>query len=163
VLCHNPSNTDAARRPGAVVAADKALPPQGINFNLLVHRIHTGENLLADNRSYVVVGFGGSHNDFSDVRYPAMSPTGAAGDTRNCSMCHVNGSEQNLPTGRNAVLDPQGPINPIQPIASACTACHVKISTASHALTQTSVLGESCETCHGTDDTAAVGKVHAQY
>ncbi len=163
VLCHNPSNTDAARRPASVVAADRALPPQGINFNLLVHRIHTGENLLADKRSYVVVGFGGTHNDFSDVRYPAMSPTGSAGDTRNCSMCHVNGSEQNLPTGLNAVTDPQGPINPIQAIASACTACHVKISTASHALAQTTVLGESCETCHGTDDTAAVGKVHAQY
>ena len=39
----------------------------------------TGENLLADNRPYVVVGFGGSHNDFSEVRYPAMSPTGAPG------------------------------------------------------------------------------------
>jgi OmcA/MtrC family decaheme c-type cytochrome len=163
VLCHNPSNTDAARRPASVVAADRALPPQGINFNLLVHRIHTGENLLADKRSYVVVGFGGTHNDFSDVRYPAMSPTGSAGDTRNCSMCHVNGSEQNLPAGLNPVTDPQGPINPIQPVASACTGCHVAISTASHALAQTTVLGESCTTCHGTDDTAAVGKVHAQY
>ena len=47
VLCHNPSNTDAPVRANAAVAADKALPPQGINFNLLVHRIHTGENLPA--------------------------------------------------------------------------------------------------------------------
>jgi len=94
VLCHNPSNTDIARRPAAVVAADKALPPQGINFNLLVHRIHSGENLLATIRPYVVVGFGGSHNDFSEVRYPAMSPQGAPGDRRNCAMCHIGGSEQ---------------------------------------------------------------------
>jgi len=163
VMCHNPSNTDAARRPAAQVAADKAAPPQGINFNLLIHRIHTGENLLADNRPYVVVGFGGSHNDFSDIRYPPMSPTGAAGDTRNCSMCHVNGSEQNLPTGLNPVNDPQGPINPVQPVASACTGCHVKITTASHALSQTTVLGESCETCHSSDDAFSVGQVHAQY
>src|SRR5262249_41837620 len=69
VLCDNPSNTDASLRTSAVVASDKTAPPQGINFNLLVHRIHSGENLLADNRPYIVVGFGGSHNDFSDVRY----------------------------------------------------------------------------------------------
>lgn len=163
VLCHNASNTDAARRPMSVVAADRALPPQGINFNLMIHRIHTGENLQADNKSYTIVGFGGSHNDFTDIRYPAMSPQGQAGDTRNCSMCHVNGSEQNLPTGLNAVVDPQGPINPIQPVASACTGCHVKITTASHTLSQTTVLGEACDTCHSTDDTFSVGKVHAQY
>ncbi len=163
VLCHNPSNTDAARRPAAVVAADKAAPPQGVNFNLMIHRIHTGENLLADNRPYVVVGFGGSHNDFSDVRYPAMSPTGAAGDTRNCSMCHLNGSEQNLPTGLNTVIDPQGPINPIQPVASACTGCHVKITTASHALANTTTLGESCTVCHSSAAAFSVGQVHAQY
>ena len=163
VLCHNQSNTDAARRPTAVVAADKAAPPQGINFNLLVHRIHTGENLLADNRPYVVVGFGGSHNDFSDIRYPAMSPTGAAGDTRNCSICHVNGSEQNLPTGLNAVTDPQGPISTIQPVSSACTGCHVKLTTASHTLANTTTLGESCTVCHSSNAAFSVGQVHAQY
>ena len=48
VLCHNPSNTDSSQRPNAVIASDKALPPQGINFNLLVHRIHDGVNAAAD-------------------------------------------------------------------------------------------------------------------
>lgn len=163
VLCHNPSNTDASVRPNAQVAADKTAPPQSVNFNLMVHRIHTGENLLADNRPYVIVGFGGSHNDFSDIRYPALSPTGAAGDTRNCSLCHVNGSEQNLPTGLNAVVDPQGPINPIQPVASACTGCHVKITTASHTLSNTTALGESCTVCHSSAAAFSVGQVHAQY
>ena len=163
VLCHNPSNTDIARRPAATVVDDRALPPQGINFNLLVHRIHSGENLLADNRPYVVVGFGGSHNDFSDVRYPAMSPQGAVGDRRNCAICHVNGSERNLPTGDNAVVDPQGPINPILSVASACTGCHVQLPAASHALANTTTLGESCEVCHGSDAAFPVGKMHAQY
>jgi len=163
VLCHNPSNTDIARRPTATVASDRTQPPQGINFNLLVHRIHSGENLLADNRPYVVVGFGGTHNDFSEVRYPAMSPTGKPGDRRNCAMCHVNGSEQNLPLGKNAVTDPQGPINPIPAIASACTGCHVQIPTASHTLANTSALGESCTVCHSSGDSFSVGKVHAQY
>ncbi len=163
VLCHNPSQTDSGRRPTAQVAADKTAPPQGVNFNLMVHRIHTGENLQADNRTYVVVGFGGSHNDFTDVRYPAMGPTGAAGDTRNCSMCHVGGSEQKLPIDKNAVVDPQGPINPILAIASACTGCHVSLSTASHALANTTALGESCSVCHSATAATSVGKVHAQY
>lgn len=162
VLCHNPSNTDIARRPAATVASDKALPPQGIDLPLLVHRIHSGENLPAD-RPYVVVGFGGSHNDFSDVRFPPMSPTGAVGDRRNCSMCHVNGSEQNLPLGKNAVVDPQGPINPIQPIASACTGCHLTPSAASHVLANSTTLGESCDVCHGSAADFSVGKMHAQY
>ncbi|MBZ5603239.1 MAG: OmcA/MtrC family decaheme c-type cytochrome [Acidobacteriia bacterium] len=163
VICHNPSGTDSPVRGQAQVAADKALPPQGINFNLLVHRIHTGDNLPPD-RPYVVVGFGGSHNDFSDVRYPAMSPQGEPGDRRNCAMCHVNGSEQNLPEGKNAVMDPQGPINPtIQPISSACTGCHVTLSTASHTLANTTTLGESCTVCHGSGAAFAVGQVHAQY
>jgi OmcA/MtrC family decaheme c-type cytochrome len=163
VLCHNPSQTDSARRPSATNPEDKAAPPQGVNFNLLVHRIHTGEKLAEAGRSYVVVGFGGSHNDFSDVRYPAMSPTGSPGDTRNCSMCHVGGSETNLPTGKNQVTDPQGPINPIQPISSACTGCHVDIPTASHALGNTTQLGESCTVCHGATGDFAVSKEHAQY
>ena len=162
VICHNPSNTDIARRPTAQVAADRMLPPQGVNFNLMVHRIHTGENLPPD-RPYVVVGFGGSHNDFSEVHYPAMSPTGATGDTRNCSICHVNTSEQNLPTGLNLVVDPQGPINPIQPVASACTGCHVDLPTASHALANTTPLGESCAVCHKSGAAFAVDRVHAQY
>ena len=90
VMCHNPSNTDASTRATATVAADKAAPPQGINFNLLVHRIHYGINMQASNRTYIVVGFGGSHNDFSSTLFPALSPTGAATDTENCSLCHVN-------------------------------------------------------------------------
>jgi OmcA/MtrC family decaheme c-type cytochrome len=140
------------------------MPPQGVNFNLLIHRIHSGEKLKEDGKSFTVVGFGGSHNNFTEVRYPAMSPTGAPGDRRNCAMCHVNGSEQNLAiTGLNNVTDPQGPINPISPVSSACTGCHVTIPTASHALTNTTVLGESCATCHGANADFSVAKEHAQY
>jgi OmcA/MtrC family decaheme c-type cytochrome len=163
VLCHNPSNTDASLRSSAVVAADKAAPAEGINFNLLVHRIHTGENMQADNRTYVIVGFGGSHNDFTGVRYPAMSATGSTGDTRNCSLCHANGSEQNLPLGKNRVVDPQGPINPIPAIASACTGCHTSLATAGHTLANTTILGESCTVCHAAGAPFSVSQFHAQY
>ena len=162
VLCHNPSLTDIARRPGATNPQDREKPAQGVNFNLLIHRIHSGEHLNEEGRPYVVVGFGGSHNDFSEVRYPAMSPEGAPGDRRNCAMCHVNGSEAVLTQMKHDVVDPQGPINPVKPITSACTGCHVSIPTASHALVNTSALGESCETCHGANSQFSVPKMHAQ-
>jgi len=163
IICHNPSNSDVARRPAAVVVADRALPPQGINFNMLVHRIHTGDNLAALGRNYTVVGFGGTHNDFGDVRFPAMSSTGSPGDTRNCSMCHSGGSEANLPVGKNAVMDPQGPISPVQAITSACAGCHADTPVAAHALANTSSLGESCTVCHKTGAQFSIGSVHAQY
>ena len=165
VMCHNPSNTDATTRATATLASDKAAPPEGINFNLLVHRIHYGINMQAFNRTYIVVGFGGSHNDFSSTLFPALSPTGAATDTENCSLCHVNSTEQNdlILTGLHAVIDPQGPINPIQPFSSACTGCHVDIPTAVHTLTNTTTLGEACAVCHSSGAIEAVDAAHAQY
>jgi OmcA/MtrC family decaheme c-type cytochrome len=165
VMCHNPSNTDASTRATATVAADKAAPPQGINFNLLVHRIHYGINMQAVNRTYIVVGFGGSHNDFSSTLFPALSPTGTATDTENCSLCHINSTEQAdlTLTGLNPVVDPQGPINPIQPISSACSGCHMDLPTASHFLSNTTTLGEACEVCHSAGAAYAVDQVHAQY
>ena len=163
VMCHNPSNTDASTRANPTVAADKALPPQGINFNLLVHRIHDGVNMRADKRTYVVVGFGGSHNDFTGTLFPALDPTGNPTDLRNCSMCHINGSELALPIGLNPVVDPQGPISPIQAASSACTGCHTDLPAASHTLANTTVLGEACMVCHATGAAYAVDQVHAQY
>jgi OmcA/MtrC family decaheme c-type cytochrome len=163
VFCHNPSNTDASQRVNAKVAADKALPPQGINFNLLVHRIHDGVNVVpAGGKPYIVVGFGGSHNDFSGVLFPAMSPTGNATYLQNCSICHVNGSEQNLPIGLNPVTDPQGWINPVQPVSSACSGCHVSKPEAAHFLANTDSLGESCTVCHAAGAQFAVDAVHTQ-
>jgi len=165
VLCHNPSNTDASLRATTTNAVDKALPPQGINLNLLVHRIHFGPNAAADGAKnpYIVVGFGGSHNDFSNTLFPPMSPGGSTGETQNCSMCHLNGSEQNLPVGLNAAVDPQGWVNPNQPVSSACSGCHTSRPEASHMLANTSTLGESCTTCHSSGAAYAVGQVHAQY
>ncbi len=165
VMCHNPSNTDASLRATTTNATDKALPPQGIEMNKLVHRIHFGPNAAADGAKYpyIVVGFGGSHNDFSHTLYPPFSPTGEAGDTRNCSICHVNSSEQNLPIGLNPVVDPQGWINPIQRVAGACSGCHTSEAESSHFLANTTSLGESCTVCHSSGAAYAVDAVHAQY
>lgn len=130
VLCHNPSLTADSDQPNQ--------PAQGVNFNLLIHRIH------------------------GEVRYPAMTPQGGPGDTRSCAMCHVNES-QTTPAGIHDVLDPQSFISPARPITSSCTGCHVTAPASSHALANTSPLGESCAVCHGPDRTFAVDKSHAQY
>jgi OmcA/MtrC family decaheme c-type cytochrome len=163
VMCHNPSENDASVRGVSVVPGDKTQPPQSVNFALMIHKIHTGEHLAADfNQSYVIVGFGGSHNDFSDVRYPTMNDTGTTGDTAKCYMCHANNSEAVFPIGKNNVLDTQGRISPAPATTSACTACHLKLSALSHAVSQTDPkFGESCDVCHSQGTDFDVLKEHA--
>ncbi|MBZ5727699.1 MAG: OmcA/MtrC family decaheme c-type cytochrome [Acidobacteriia bacterium] len=164
VLCHNPSENDISVRPVATVAADKALPPQSVNFALMIHKIHTGEQLTAAGQNYTIVGFGGSHNDFSDVRYPTMSDAGTTGDTAKCDMCHVNNSETVFPIDKNAVADTQGLMAPASTLAttSACTACHITKAAMSHAVSQTDPkFGESCDICHAAGTDFDVVKEHA--
>lgn len=150
VLCHNPNESDKARRPAAEGA------PQSVNFAQMIHKIHTGEEMQAEGGSGLVIyGFGGSKNDFGEVRYP--------GDRRNCATCHVNGSEQlPLEEALLPVKDARGLINPVGATTSACTGCHVSRSAASHALANTSTLGESCAVCHGSDAEFSINKVHAR-
>ena len=108
------------------------------------------------------MGHGGSHNSFgatfatvpaaipnTGVLYPAML-NGSVGDTANCAMCHVNGSEAVLPVGKNPVYDPAALINPVPATTSACTACHFDMPTMAHAVLNTDPkFGESCTVCHG--------------
>ena len=163
VLCHNPSENDSSTRVVATNPADKALPPQSVNFALMIHKIHTGEKMTTDfNTQYTIVGFGGSHNDFTDVRYPAMTLEGGVANTASCYMCHVNNSEANFPIGKNNVLDPQGRISPVAATTSACTACHQNLSALAHAVSQTDPrFGESCDVCHAIGADFDVLKKHA--
>ena len=146
VLCHNPNTTDAARRPAA------ENPPQTVDFRTMIHKIHTGENL---NSEYTIYGFGGSKHDFTGVLFP--------GDRRDCEKCHVAGSEQ-LPLNDNLlpVVNPRGYINPTPPTTAACIGCHTDKPTASHALANTTSLGEACPVCHGPDADFSIDKVHAR-
>jgi len=162
VLCHNPSETDAARRPSATNPDDKNSPPQSVNFAILIHKIHDGSALAAQGQPFVVVGFGGSHNDFSDVTFPAFSPSGAVGNVQSCDMCHVNGSENNLPVGLNDVRTPNSLLNPTPATTAACTACHASKPELSHAVANTTQFGESCTACHGPNGDFTPSKVHAQ-
>jgi OmcA/MtrC family decaheme c-type cytochrome len=129
---------------------------------MMVHKIHTGVNLPSFGATYTIVGFGGSHNDFTTVRYPAMGPTGAVQDTAECFMCHVNGSEAVLPIGKNPVTDPQGLLNPAPATTSACTACHLDPQIFAHAVVNTDPkLGEGCGFCHSTGAPFSATDVHA--
>ena len=165
VLCHNPSNTDASTRAMATNPADKAAPPQGIDFDYLIHRIHLGVDMLSPSvqTTYTIVGFGGSHNDFTSVLYPAMDSTGATQHVAACYKCHVNGTEAVLPIGMNPVTNPSAPLNPAPAVTTACTACHAMNSTFAHAQANTDPkFGESCNVCHGTGAAYSTTVVHAQ-
>jgi OmcA/MtrC family decaheme c-type cytochrome len=162
VLCHNPNLTDAAVRPNAQVPADKAAPNQSVNMALMIHKIHTGEKLHEAGQTYTIVGNGGSHNEFNEVRYPAMTLTGSAANTAKCTMCHVNNSETVFPVGKQNVVDPQGMLSPAPATTSACTSCHVSPQAMSHAAANIDgKFGESCEICHGVGSAYDVLKMHA--
>jgi OmcA/MtrC family decaheme c-type cytochrome len=140
VMCHNP-NATAANPDGA------DLPKNSIDFPVMVHRIHTGENLTIP---YKI----GSSN-FNEVLFP--------GDRRRCNACHVSNSQLlPLQSGLLQVQDPNGYISPEGPATAACTGCHTTIEAASHADINTGRLGESCTVCHGGTADFSVDKVHAQ-
>jgi cytochrome c5 len=109
----------------------------------------------------MVITHNGREVNFSGVLYPAMSPSGSATYTQDCSMCHVNSSEQNLPIGLNQVTNPQDWFNPVQSVASSCSGCHASKPDASHFLAGVDSLGESCTVCHSAGAQFAVGAEHA--
>ena len=119
------------------VAADKAAPPQGITFPLLIHRIHDGVNMVADGGSLYGRGLSAAVTTTFRARCSRRwAPNGQATDLANCSLCHVNGSEANLPVGLNNAVNPQGWINPEGATATACSGCHVAQDAAAHFLGQ---------------------------
>ncbi|MBI4286637.1 MAG: OmcA/MtrC family decaheme c-type cytochrome, partial [Chloroflexi bacterium] len=151
VLCHNPSNVD---NPAGVTAANGGpidAAPQSINFKLLIHRVHTGEELTRDFTIYRSIG-GGLFN-FNEIRFP--------GDRRNCAKCHI-GKSNLLPlpdTAANTVA-PREIYSPLGPAAAACLGCHDSTKASAHAATMTTSFGEACAVCHGQGRDFAVEKVH---
>jgi OmcA/MtrC family decaheme c-type cytochrome len=146
VLCHTPFETDAARRP-----ADK-MPPETVNFKMLIHRIHAGEK---QTRDVTVYGFGGAPFNINHILFP--------GDARNCVKCHIEGSQQ-LPLAENLqpTVTPRDLLNPMPPETSACLACHTTRAAAVHAQLNSSPLGEACAVCHGPKAEFSVDRVHAR-
>ncbi|HYP09122.1 MAG TPA: OmcA/MtrC family decaheme c-type cytochrome [Bryobacteraceae bacterium] len=145
VVCHNPNQTDSARRPAA------QNPAQTVDFRTMVHRLHRGH---AADEEYTVYGFG---NVAHDLRF------GYPGDLRNCNACHVNDSQQvPLNNDQLAVKTPRGLLDPTPPETAACISCHTSSYAAAHALANTNKIGESCATCHGKNSEFSVDKSHAR-
>jgi OmcA/MtrC family decaheme c-type cytochrome len=145
VVCHNPRETDVSRRPAAQA------PAESIDFALMIHRIHAGD---LQSRDYTIYGFGNTPHNYNLVRFP--------GEIANCTNCHLAGT---FTVPVDAVLDksdPRGFLNPVKPASGACLGCHTSLDAASHALANTSALGESCGACHGEGKDASVSRVHSQ-
>ncbi len=156
VLCHNPSETDAVPRAASTDPTIKNGLAQGVNFTLLIHRIHTGEVQATENgRPFSV-----NTNTFDNVVFPTFHNDASVGAVNKCYMCHVNDSQENLPLGLNNVKDPKGIIPSSPPITAACMGCHNTLSTASHATANTTQFGESCTVCHSATSEFAPNKVH---
>ncbi|MDO8577687.1 MAG: hypothetical protein Q7R50_00705, partial [Dehalococcoidales bacterium] len=150
-LCHNPANVDVPDQVPARFGGPFNVPPESINFKLLIHRIHTGEDLQNDFTIYRTRGV----FNFNEVRFP--------GDTRNCAKCHVNNSNLlPLPATNANTVAPRELYSPLGPAAAACLGCHDSKPAAAHAALMTDTLGESCAVCHGQGKEFAVEKVHAR-
>jgi OmcA/MtrC family decaheme c-type cytochrome len=145
-VCHSPAATDEEERP-------PGSKPESIHFKYLIHKIHRGADL---ENEFIVYGHNGSvHDEFMEVHFP--------GDLRDCESCHVPGSytlplpDGVLPTETSNTL-----LDFMMPITSACLSCHDSDSAAIHADSNSTDLGESCETCHGEGKTYGVRRVHAR-
>ena len=154
VICHNPTEGDQALRPANLG------PAESVSFQRLIHRVHTGENLTQD---FTVIGFGGSTNNYNEVRFPA--------DRRDCANCHASTAAYTLPlqqTNIASVTTLRDYFTPQGPATAACLGCHDSKDAAAHAYLNTaafpgSTIGaEACATCHGTGKDWAVEKVHAR-
>jgi OmcA/MtrC family decaheme c-type cytochrome len=165
VICHNPNNTDFATRKQA--GADGQLAQ--IDFKRMIHKIHRGDQL--EQKPYIIYGFGGTPNYFSDLLFP--------GDLRDCAKCHVTVPQptylmsESSPFPGTAIgsivahLDPatgnevvDGRLGPIQ---SVCTACHDGEDAVAHAVTMTdpNTGVEACTVCHKEGAAFAVSLMHA--
>ncbi len=132
VICHNPILADGTSG-------------QSVSLAVQIHSIHRGENLA---NPYVL----GTTN-YQEVKFP--------GDLRDCTACHMTGTYLVENVGaKAAVASPGGFTKTTTPISAACQGCHDDVATASHALANTTVLGESCAACHSAGEQFSVDRVH---
>ncbi len=168
VLCHNPNASDVARRSRDAAAVARGEETATIDFKVMIHKIHTGEEL--EQQPYVIYGFGAppanfTAIDFGEVLFP--------GDRRHCQTCHAEETYLLPPypgtalgtqmahldpaTGREVVDGRRGAV------ASVCVSCHDGDDTAAHVATQTAPNGdEACTVCHSEDREFSVSSSHAR-
>ena len=104
------------------------------------------------------------------VRWPTATEPDRRGDryAELLAMSAANSSEQNdLALSRlNLLRHPthrDRSDHGASDFVGFCTGCHVDLPSASHALSNTTVLGEACAVCHASGAVEAVDQVHAQY
>jgi OmcA/MtrC family decaheme c-type cytochrome len=181
--CHNPASTDVGMRQTLTAPGIDGLWEQAIDFKHMIHAIHDGSVRGAAGSPFVIYGYHGSVNDFTDVVFP--------GQLNRCDACHAGTSY--YPVIDTAVqattfitgLSKETP-NPTtvgNPIAisanmSVCSGCHVDATTQAHmeqnggstAVTKDAegrtIIStnpanvETCSVCHGAGGVADVRVVH---
>ncbi|MGO9852895.1 MAG: OmcA/MtrC family decaheme c-type cytochrome [Steroidobacteraceae bacterium] len=187
VVCHNPASTDVSQRLALTAPGIDGLWEQAIDFKHHIHEIHSDawRQTQPNYTPWIIYGFGGGINNFSDVVFPQ--------DSGNCYACHSNPPSgptfypgdalmQAMTTDTGLSTNPMDattPGNPIStsPTMAACTGCHEASLVISHMLQNggsTDVLKdaegrmipgsgagvETCAVCHGPGGVADVGKVH---
>jgi len=167
VLCHNPNVSDYARRRNDPEAVAEGSQVATMDFKVLIHKIHRGEDLAQ--KPYDVYGFGPppanyTKFDFAEVLYP--------GNLQDCASCHVGETYLIPPFPGTALPTQVAHIDPatgglivdghVGPITSTCTACHDSDEAVAHAETQTAPNGEeTCGVCHAEGRIAAVSLAHS--
>ena len=148
-LCHNPATVDVPQLVPPRFGGPFTVLPESINFKLMIHRIHTGEELTRDFTIYRTRGV----FNFNEIGFP--------GDRTNCAKCHVGTSYTlPLPATNANTLAPRELYSPLGPAASACLGCHDSTTASAHASIMTSTAGETCAVCHGRGKEFAVETVH---
>ncbi|UCH53080.1 MAG: OmcA/MtrC family decaheme c-type cytochrome [Pseudomonadota bacterium] len=182
VTCHNPRNTDIARRSGVGIDGKTE---ESIDFKRLIHGIHAAAKTNFDGttahgfreKGLVIYGYGGTPHDYSHLRFPGV--------LSRCTTCHLDGAyqltgkwEQPTLNGilgstiNTGVVADQSDDLVISPTAAVCSACHDSALAQSHmtlngaqfgvlqsAITAT---GETCAICHGPGKIASVDFVHSE-
>ena len=183
VACHNPASTDVSERQTLTAPGIDGLWEQTIDFKHMIHAIHDGSALGAAGTPFVIYGYGGSVNNFTDVVYP--------GQINRCDACHVSTSY--YPVNDAAVQattfvtslskQPNPPTTVGHPIStsanmSVCSACHADPVSAAHMqqnggstivtkdaegrtiLSPIPADTETCSVCHAAGGIADVRVVH---
>lgn len=138
-----------------------------IDFKVLIHKIHRGEELAW--QPDIVCGFGPTpvgftKHDFGEVPF--------SGDLRDCGECQAEGTAFLPPFPGTAIgtlvahLDQETGDEVIDgrlgPITSVCTSCHDSLEAMAHAETETTDDGEeTCTVCHSEGRPFAVSELHA--
>ena len=172
VICHNPNQTDIPFRTSGA--------EESIDFKRMIHGIHAAKKRT---NPLIIIGRGGSVNDYSGVQFPA--------ELKNCLNCHIEqpglGTYQ-IPLAPSVLgstiktrsilggtldVDPTNDLK-ITPVASVCSSCHDSSKAISHmkdkgravfgvlqSQIDSGAVRERCVDCHGPGKDKDVRRAHS--